>query len=292
MIKMMNQLVLSSKVRMGLAIVLAAGCLPLSTFAKTVSQKTTQSGTTQSTDSATTYVASVFDKMQHHWEEQAYENRLTANSLLTFILNEDGTLTASHVDANAAGQVAAQELVDFLKKNAPFGQFPSNLTGSQLEFKVKLTPGSLQMLGYQIVERKMNDPVVTYASPTATQPVSLFYARALPVTPGKVWDKPDTQTDDEKSMADYVSQVQEQICKNWRLAEDYKFNRTVAMLMIDRDGSLLGAQLKQSSGDKIVDKAALNAIYTAGPFPKAPANVQSLPVMIEYIFDPVMTEAQ
>jgi TonB family protein len=287
MIKMMNQIVLSGKMRLALAMLLASTMLAGNGFAKTVAPKASQTA-----DSATAYVAAVFDKMQHHWEEQAYENRLTANSLLTFIVDEDGTLTASHVDANTAGQIAAQELVSFLKQNAPFGHFPSNLTGSQLEFKVKLTPGSLQMLGYQVVEHKVNEQVITYASPTTAQPTPLYYARAIPVTPGKVWDKPDTQTNDEKAMADYVNQVQEQIRKNWRLAEDYKFNRTVAMLMIDRNGSLLGAQLKQSSGDKTVDKAALNAIYTAGPFPKAPANVQSLPVMIEYIFDPVMTDAQ
>jgi TonB family protein len=287
MIRIMNAIVLSSKIRTALAGLMVFSLLLSAAWAKPANAPV-KPATAESTYA---YVAAVFDKMQHYWEQQAYENRLSANSLLTFTLAEDGSLINSHADA--PNQQSVQELVGFLKKNAPFGKFPSHTVGSQLEFKVKLTPGSLQMLGYQIVDKQEREPLVTYASPVPAQPVSLFYARALPVTPGKVWaDKPDTQTSEEASMANYVAEVQEQIRRNWRLAEDYHFNRTVAMLMIDRDGTLLCAHLKQSSGDKIVDKAALNAIYTAGPFPKAPANVKSLPVMIEYIFDPVLTEVQ
>lgn len=88
-------------------------------------------------------------------------------------------------------------------------------------------------------------------------------------------------------MTHYVSSVQEQIKQNWRLAPDYAFQRTSALLTIDRDGTLLGVQLKHSSGDATVDRAALNAISTAGPFPPAPANVPSLPILIEYLFEPV-----
>ncbi len=277
---MMKTAFLSLKVRKSLLVSLIACLAPLSGFAKPV-------------DSSYAYVSSVFDKLQSHWETQAYDQRLSANSLLTFTLTEDGYLLSSHLDAAQPGNESSQAVLTFLKNNAPFGHFPAGLSGNQLEFKVKLAPGSLQMLGYQILNKTDNkDQLITYASPTVAQPVSLFYARALPVTPGKVWDKPETQTDDEKAMADYVNEVQEQIRQNWRLAQDYKFERTVALVMIDRDGSLLSAQLKQSSGDKLVDKAALNAIITAGPFPKAPATVKSLPVTIEYVFDPVVMPAE
>lgn len=278
---MMKTALFSAKVRNGLLMALAVCLAPLAGFAKPL-------------DSSYAYVASVFDKLQSHWETQAYDQRLSANSVLTFTLTGDGNLLSSHLDAAMPASEGGQSVLTFLKNNAPFGHFPAGLSGSQLELKVKLTPGSLQMLGYQIVNKAdSKEQLVTYASPSvAAQPVSLFYARAVPVTPGKVWDQPETQTDDEKAMANYVSLVQDQIRQNWRLAQDYKFERTVAMVMIDRDGSLLSAQLKQSSGDKVVDKAALNAIMTAGPFPKAPANVQSLPVTIEYVFDPVMMPAE
>jgi TonB family protein len=269
----------SSKLRVGLMVAMAACLIPLTGF-------------TEQTDSTYAYVSSVFDKLQSHWETQAYDTRLQANSLLTFTLSEDGTLLSTQLDGGQTGNDSSQNVVAFLKQNAPFAHFPSTLTGSQLEFKVKLAPGSLQMLGYQIVEKNVNNQVVSYAAPSAAQPVSLFYARALPVTPGKVWDKPEAQSEEDKNMAAYVNEVQEQIRKNWRLAEDYKFEQTVALVMIDRDGSLLSAQLKKSSGDKLVDKAALNAVMTAGPFPKVPANVQSLPVMIEYVFEPVLMPAE
>jgi TonB family protein len=239
-------------------------------------------------DSTYGYVAHVFDKLQGHWETQALDNTIPGDNVLTFTLNENGSLLSSHVD----GVQSTQAVQDFLKQNAPFGPFPSGLKGSQLSFKIKLTSGSIQMLSYQVLDRSQSEPTIAYAASAVAQPASMFYTRVLPVTPGKVWDKQDARSTDESAMTSYVEQVQQQIRQNWRLAQDYTFKRTVAQLMIDRDGTLLGAQLTQSSGDKTVDRAALNAITTAGRFPTVPASAPSLPVTIEYVFEPVQQEAE
>jgi TonB family protein len=234
------------------------------------------------------YVASVFDKLQGQWQAQAVDNPVTSNNVLTFTLNEDGTLVSSHVDGAQLGSEAnARAVMDLLSKHAPFGPFPSSLKDSRLTFKVKLTPDSLHMVSYQIVEKNKPEPMIAYAASAVAQPVSMFYTRALPSTPGRVWEKPDAHASDEQTMADYVDLVQRQVRAHWQLPQDYNFNRTVALLMIDRDGTLLGAQLTQGSGDKTVDQAALKAITDAGKFPQAPANVPSLPVTIEYVFEPV-----
>jgi len=239
-------------------------------------------------NTSSSYVASVFDKLQGQWQAQAVENPVTSNNLLTFSLNEDGTLASSHVDGTQLGSEAnARAVMDLLSKHAPFGPFPKTLKNARLTFKVKLTPDSLQMISYQIVEKNKPEPMIAYAASAVAQPASLFYTRALPSTPGKVWENPDKVTSEERSMADYVDLVQQQVKAHWQLPQDYNFNRTVALLMIDRDGTLLGAQLQQSSGDKTVDRAALKAITEAGQFPHAPANVPSLPVTIEYVFEPV-----
>jgi TonB family protein len=256
---------------------LTAVILPLTAMAKPL-------------DNTYTYVGTVFDKLQSQWVTQAIDNRLVGDNQLTFTLNEDGSLnaSASHLDGTAANGESTQAVLQFLKANAPFGPFPAGLKGSQLTFKVKISPDTFQMLSYQVQDRNQAEPVVSYVASSVAQPASMFYTRVLPVTPGKVLDKPEISNGNEKAMADYVAQVQQQVRQNWQLPQDYSFQRTVARMMIDRDGTLLGVQLSQSSGDKTVDQAALKAITTAGAFPTVPANVPSLPVTIEYVFEPVI----
>lgn len=241
-------------------------------------------------DSTYGYVSSVFDKLQIHWEQQAYANQLE-NSTLTFVLDENGNLQSSGLDAGANTD-SGRAILAYLKHNTPFGQFPAGMQGSQLQFKFRLTPGSLQMVSYQLQPRNEENSVIAYANPVTNQsrPVSLFYTRVG--APGKVWDNPKKQASADQAMSDYVDLVRQQVRDHWKLPQDYVFQRTIAILMIDRDGTLLGASLKESSGDKVVDRAALDAIYTAGQFPQAPANVPSLPVTIEYIFQPVLTSAE
>jgi TonB family protein len=269
--------VLTASLKKSLIVLAASLLLPCAALAK-------------APDSTYGYISNVFDKLQTHWEEQVYANQLGEN-ILTFTLDEDGTVHSSGLDANANTD-SGRAILAYLKQNAPFGQFPTGMEGNQLQFKFKLASGSLQMLSYQLVPKSERESVIAYASPVPNQPqpVSLFYTRVG--APGKVWESAGKQTSDEQLMTDYVDQVRQQIKSNWKLPQEYVFQRTIAVLMIDRDGTLLGSSLKQSSGDKVVDKAALEAINTAGMFPKAPANVPSLPVTIEYIFEPVLSSAE
>lgn len=236
------------------------------------------------------YVAKVFDKLQSNWEYHAFANQ-TAEAMLTFILNEDGSLESSGLN-QGTNTNAGQELLDYLKSQAPFGAFPVTVKGTQLEFKFKLADDSLQMLSYQLLPPRAQNSVVVFATPVPNQPqpVSLFYTRVG--TPGRIWENPSKLTADDQAMSAYIAQVQEQIKASWQLPEDYMFQRTIATLMIDRNGTLLSATIKSSSGDITVDKAALSAIYSAGKFPVAPINVPSLPVTIDYIFEPVLTSAE
>jgi TonB family protein len=260
-----------------MALVASVVTLPLVAFAK-------------APDSTYGYVSSVFEKLQIHWEEQAYANQLSDNTL-SFVLNEDGSLHSSGLDVGANTD-SGRAILAYLKKSAPFGPFPAGLQGSQVQFNFKLSAGSMRMLSYQLMPRPSRDSVIAFATPVSNQPqpVSLFYTRVG--APGKVWENPAKPGNSEDTMTEYVEQVRQQVKNNWKLPQDYVFQRTIAVLMIDRDGSLLGASLKESSGDATVDKVALNAVLTAGQFPKVPANVPSLPVTIEYIFEPVLSSEE
>jgi TonB family protein len=248
-------------------------------------------------DTTYQYVSSVFDKLQSYWETQAYDQRLNTNAVLTFTLNDQGSLLGSKLDAPSGDPMGAEALA-FLKKNAPFGPLPETLTGNRMEFSFKLTPGSLQMVSYRVVEdrRNRNSDVISYASPVSATPAasSLFYARVVDTdeTPkaGKVWDKAESRNSDEQAMEHYIGGVRESIQNNWRQPEDFdNFAPARALLQIDRDGSLLSASLTQSSGSKVIDKAILNTIYQSAPFKDAPNEVKSLPVTLEYVFEPVVS---
>jgi TonB family protein len=274
---------------LGLTLGLISGlvAMDLPAFAKARNRQTQQN------DSTYAYVSRVFEKLKAHWEPPAYEQTLT-NSMLTFVLNDDGSLYSSKLKTVDADNGSGQRALDFIKSNAPFGKLPAALQGSQLEFKFKIAPDSLQMVSYQVVSKQNKEPVVKYNNPTngATLGASLFYMAAQAPITGKVtWTTPETQTDAEQSMALYINEVQERIQQGWQLPEGVTSSeRAVAYLMIDRDGSLLSASLKQSSGNKIVDQAALKAITASAPFPRVPASALSLPVEIEYVFERVAPE--
>ncbi len=235
------------------------------------------------------YVHNVFSRLQINWEEQTYEKRLS-NSLLTFTLNEDGKIVASNLEKSPDDQGSAQEAMNYLKESAPFGRLPEHLRGSQLEFKFKFTPESLQMMGYQVLDEKRK--------PTMPSPVSFSTDYGHLNEPGarrqwQPWDAPEQQTEGEQAMAAYVDEVETRIRAKWELPEEQPFQRrAVALIQIDRDGSLLGAHIKESSGDKTIDKLALKAIFDAGPFQPVPTAFKTLPVQVEYIFDPTTTQAE
>lgn len=282
---------LSAKTSIALATLFIVGSAPLAGWAKKGPV------TYKSNDSTYQYVATVFDTLQSHWEKQSYEQRLEANSTLQFTLQEDGTLSNSELTAGRDDNGAGKEVLAYLKQHAPFGTFPPNMGGNRLEFNFKLTPGSLQMVSYRVLEDKnKKDSVITYGAPSSPAPAvsSLFYARVVDTieTPkvGKVWENQDVKTSDEDAMNEYVSSVQSRIQDKWQQpGEALSFAPTVAMIQIDRDGSLLSANVKQSSGSKAIDTAILKTISEAGPFTGVPKNVQSLPVTIEYVFEPVVS---
>lgn len=243
----------------------------------------------KSTESLYEYAYNVFGRLQQNWEQQTYEGRLS-NSLLTFVLDDNGQLVSSNMTKANIDTRSGDEVLAFLKKNAPFGHLPEHLRGSQLSFTFKFTPGSLQMVGYQIVDRKQGPAL---ASPINFSPeyAHLNTAGNGSVPPAPKWDNPNTQAIEEEKMAEYVAGVQAQIGDRWQLPEGVNFNkRAVALLTIDTNGKLMGAHLKESSGSKTVDKAALDAVYQAGSFGAVPSEVKALPVQIEYVFDPLNTE--
>jgi TonB family protein len=284
-----------------LASVLLAGVIalaPATAFAKFgKSHEQKPLATYNQKDSTYQYISAVFDKLQAFWSKQGLEQRMAANSVISFTLNGQGNVISSNVESSSTSDEIGTNALNYVKQTGSFGAMPDSVTGQNLEFKFKLSPESLQMLSYRFSDNpQIANAAISSAAPTTSSPAavsSLFYARVVDNAEagrnGKVENKAEAKVSDEAVMEEYVSSIREQISQQWRQPnETVTTGPAMATLQIDRDGSLLGAILNQSSGNKEVDRAILNTIYQSVPFAPAPKQVQSLPVTVQYVFEPVV----
>ncbi len=291
----------SPKMAIALATLLVIGSVPAMSWAKKAeSPATVDAASAQSANQSTyNYVQGVFDKLQANWEKQSYEDRLDADSTLTFVIGADGKIRASRLNAAAGDNGAGKKALDALTASAPFAPLPHDLAGNNLEFKFRLAQGSLRIISYDpIPNLKNQDSLITYSSPSspASAGTSLFYARVvdssdIPKT-GRVLETPQpaVASTNEATMNTYVEGVQQKIQENWQQPGDsLSFAPTVAIIQIDRDGSVLSTTVKQSSGNKTVDAAIVKTIANAAPFNRVPDAASSLPMTIEYVFEPAVT---
>lgn len=73
-------------------------------------------------------------------------------------------------------------------------------------------------------------------------------------------------------MKEYVKNTQRKIRENWKLPVTNNGGVAKVLFKIDRNGKLLSCDIKQSSGNKINDESALNAVKNTVPFDKFPEN--------------------
>ena len=73
-------------------------------------------------------------------------------------------------------------------------------------------------------------------------------------------------------MKEYVKNTQKKIRENWKLPVTNNGGVAKVLFKIDRNGKLLSCDIKQSSGNKINDESALNAVKKTAPFDKFPEN--------------------
>jgi TonB family protein len=242
----------------------------------------------------TTYVANLFDEIQCDWESRVFSKEpVLETTRLKLQVSPTGEMTGESV-LPSGGTLPSAFLQQFIKRQRPenwvlpgAGKSPQSL-----ELLVNMRPDQMTLQGYKLVETDSAEPLVSYSpniTPQASEPVSLLYVRAFPPgkAPGAVaTGKGTSPVLSETEMTDYVETVRKQVLSNWRLELEEPFQTVVANMMIDRDGRLLGVNMVSSSGNRMIDKAVLNAISTAGPFPTVPRSVESLPVSIHYVFEP------
>lgn len=104
-------------------------------------------------------------------------------------------------------------------------------------------------------------------------------------SPGGGGGRPGIDAMPEPDFGPYISELQRRIKRNWNPPSDDRDKRIVALFTIARDGRLLSLRIQNSSGVKVADEAALNAVRASAPFRQLPANFRGNDIDVQFIFD-------
>lgn len=96
-----------------------------------------------------------------------------------------------------------------------------------------------------------------------------------PRQPGAVGDKA-TQGASAEAVAQWFEEVRTQVNSHWSVFQDNRSIRGITTIgvKIADTGRLLDATVDKSSGDPMLDRSALRAVFQAAPFPRIPAQLQ------------------
>lgn len=98
----------------------------------------------------------------------------------------------------------------------------------------------------------------------------------------------ETSNNETKQNVDwgpYMKDVERRIKKNWTPPKGNSSKHAVVTFTVGRDGRVLSNKVTKSSGNPLVDKAAIDAIYLAAPFKPLPTEFKGQSVPIEFTFD-------
>lgn len=96
----------------------------------------------------------------------------------------------------------------------------------------------------------------------------------------------DKQTQESSvDFGPYMRELQRSIKYNWTPPKGTKNQKAVLLFKIDKNGNLINCEVKESSGIKEFDDAAINAVNLTAPFRKLPDSFKGNHVDILFNFD-------
>lgn len=99
--------------------------------------------------------------------------------------------------------------------------------------------------------------------------------------------KSDNKTTNAASVnwVPYMKAVEAKVKRNWHPPRQDISKRVVALFKVNKDGTLAGAKITQSSGIVEYDKAALQAVQMSSPFEALPSEFNGKSIEIDFTFD-------
>ena len=95
----------------------------------------------------------------------------------------------------------------------------------------------------------------------------------------------------QEEFGDYMTVVREKISKNWTPPDVLENGHATVIFKLDKNGNVMYAYIKESSGDKFYDESALNSIQKAAPYKHFPQESSKEDITIVYSFDSSVVSA-
>ncbi len=95
----------------------------------------------------------------------------------------------------------------------------------------------------------------------------------------------------QEEFGDYMTTVRDKISKNWTPPDVLEEGHATAIFKLDKNGNVMYAYIKESSGDKFYDESALNSIQKAAPYQSFPQDCSREDITIVYSFDSSVVSA-
>ncbi len=112
----------------------------------------------------------------------------------------------------------------------------------------------------------------------------------LSVSAEPYYNRPTSSVQVQNDFAEYMQNVNEKLQKNWTPPDFLEEAHTRILFKLNRDGDIYAASIIESSGDKIYDEAAINALKKSMPFDKFPQNSTRETLAINYSFDTTLVK--
>lgn len=107
----------------------------------------------------------------------------------------------------------------------------------------------------------------------------------LSVSADPYYNHPTTNQQVQNDFSDYMALVNEKLQKNWTPPDFLEEAHTRILFKLNRDGEIYSANIIESSGDRIYDESAINALKKSMPFGAFPENSTRQTLAINYSFD-------
>ena len=88
-----------------------------------------------------------------------------------------------------------------------------------------------------------------------------------------------------EEFGDYMTSVRSKISQTWTPPSVLEEGHAGVIFKLDRNGNVISAYIKESSGNSLYDESALNAIQKASPYQNFPENATREYITVMYSFD-------
>lgn len=113
----------------------------------------------------------------------------------------------------------------------------------------------------------------------------LFFVPTCNLCQAEYYNRPSTNQILQNDFSGYMDSVRTKLQKNWIPPDFLEEGHVRVLFKVDRNGRVLSADIIESSGDKIYDESALEALKKAQPFGNFPPQSLRESLTINYSFD-------